>query len=123
MAYSSIKQFSKHEQHTSIICQALAHPARLRIVSRVGRAKGKMLDFHSLSTDLPLSASTIKQHVNYLRTRKVLILGKNGSDHVYRLNMNMPFLLNCVNSIINQHDYMADADIDQEINEMGLALM
>lgn len=123
MAYSSIKEFSKHEQHTSLICQALAHPARLRIVSRVGRAEGKMLNFQTLSTDLPLSAPTIKQHINYLRKRKVLILGKSGSDHVYKLNMNMPFLINCVNSIINEHDSMSEADIDQEFTQMSSALL
>jgi|GEM_PF-3048195 len=123
MAYSSIKQFSKHEQHTSIICQALAHPARLRIVGRIGRSKDKMLDFQSLATDMPLSIPTIKQHVDYLRRRKVLILGKKGADHVYKLNTSMPFLLNCIDGIIDNHDLLSNSDIDNEIEEMGLALM
>jgi len=95
MAYSSIREFTKQEQHTSILCQALAHPARLRIITKVGRAEGKMLDFQSIAADIPLSPPTVAQHINYLRKRKVLILGKSGAQHVYRLNTNMPLLLSC----------------------------
>lgn len=123
MAYSSIREFSKHEQHTSIVCQALAHPARLRLVGRIARTENKMLDFKTLSIDLPLSAPTIKQHIDYLRKRKVIILAKNGSEYVYKLNSHMPLLVNLVNNIIDQHQLLIASDVEKEVDNMGLALL
>ena len=71
MAFSRSQEFRTNEQHTALICQALSHPARIRMISRLVNAQESSMDYASITADIPLNPSTISQHLKYLRSRNI----------------------------------------------------
>lgn len=65
MAFSKLPEFKSNEQHTALVCQALSHPVRIRMVSRLVNRKDSTLDYDALVADIPLKSSTISQHINF----------------------------------------------------------
>jgi ArsR family transcriptional regulator len=65
MAYSKSNQFSAELQNLAAFSQALAHPARLAILEFL--AEQKQCFSGNLSAHLPLSASTVSQHLSELK--------------------------------------------------------
>ncbi len=101
MAFSRMKEFSYKEQHLAVICQALCHPARIRLIGRIINSDGQAIDFENLTKDIPLGDSTISQHLKYLRTKKLIMFGiKNGQSY-YMLNDNMPNLVKSVTKVMS----------------------
>ncbi len=65
MAKSKIEEFTKEEVELADIAKALSHPARIKILNiltnRVECITGELVDL------LPLSQSTVSQHLNELK--------------------------------------------------------
>ena len=118
MAFSKLTEFRSNEQHTALICQALSHPVRIRMVSRLVNRKDSTLDYDALVADIPLKSSTISQHISYLRKRGIIEYGKENSQYVYRLVTNNQHLLDCINAIIAMSDHLSDQNLDKEIGRM-----
>lgn len=119
MAFSKLSEFKSNEQHTALICQALSHPARIRMVSRLVNSKNSTLDYDALVANIPLKSSTISQHISYLRKRGIVEYGKDNSVYVYRLVTDNNFLLDCINAIIAMSDHLIDQNLDKELNKMA----
>ncbi|HEX8516571.1 MAG TPA: metalloregulator ArsR/SmtB family transcription factor [Bacteroidia bacterium] len=66
MAYSKKTEFSKDEIKASEIAKALAHPARVAILKYLAEQKACICN--DLVEHLPLSQSTVSQHLKELKT-------------------------------------------------------
>lgn len=66
--------------------QALAHPARLQIVEHL--AKYHECPAGAISSELPLSKSTVSQHMAKLREARLISCSPAGICQNYRLNEN-----------------------------------
>ena len=85
MSLSKAFKFSPSEQHFSIICKALSHPARLVIMKNILN-NDQIASFRQLKKDIPLDASTIAQHLKILRDMKIIEIIQKRSQALYRLN-------------------------------------
>lgn len=85
MAVSKAFLFDEDEQLASIIGQAMGHPARVRMLKRL--RTGQVLSYVSLTSSIPLRASTVKQHFNLLKRLKLVEPGLMADNKAgYRLN-------------------------------------
>lgn len=80
--------------------QALAHPARLQIVEHL--AKYHECPAGAISSDLPLSKSTVSQHMAKLRETGIISCNQSGVCQNYRLNLEK------LNEVIHQMESFGD---------------
>lgn len=80
--------------------QALAHPARLQIMEHL--AKYHECPAGAISSELPLSKSTVSQHMAKLRETGIISCSPNGVCQNYRLNLEK------MNEIIHQMESFGD---------------
>jgi DNA-binding transcriptional ArsR family regulator len=66
MAFPHHQSFPKANQSLAHICEALSHPARQIILSRLVQSKG-WISREELTENIPLHDSTISQHLRKLR--------------------------------------------------------
>jgi len=87
MAESKTELFSSDEQTVAQIAKALAHPARIKILKILGETNtcmvGDMVDL------LPLSQSTVSQHLKELKQAGLIIGEIEGPKRCYCLNEDM----------------------------------
>lgn len=76
--------FENRDQETSKYAQALCHPARLQIIELLQQYD--FLMHKELDDMLPLSASSISQHIRYLNNVKIIIKDEFAGVVGYRLN-------------------------------------
>lgn len=74
MAMSKKSLFDSNEVELSVLCKALGHPARIKII-KILLAKNDQT-CKDIVEMLPLSQSTVSQHLSELRNAQ-LIIGKN----------------------------------------------
>ncbi|MBC7425673.1 MAG: helix-turn-helix transcriptional regulator [Bacteroidia bacterium] len=74
MAMSKKSLFEQREVDLSVICKALGHPARVRIIQMLLDKNGQTCQ--EIVDKLPLSQSTVSQHLGELR-QSGLVNGKN----------------------------------------------
>jgi len=84
MATSKKELFTKELQECSDIFKALGHPARLTILKYLADSKGCITG--ELSDELPLSRSTVNQHLAELSDLGIIISHKEGTKTYYCLN-------------------------------------
>jgi ArsR family transcriptional regulator, arsenate/arsenite/antimonite-responsive transcriptional repressor len=84
MAFSKSNQFSEELQGLSVFCSALAHPARIAILKFL--AEQKTCFSGDLSSHLPLSASTVSQHLTELKNLGLICGTVNGVRVSYCIN-------------------------------------
>ena len=65
MAFSKAKLFDPLPYHQSFWSKALAHPARIIILTHL--LENGVTAFHELRKKIPLATTTVSQHVRYLR--------------------------------------------------------
>lgn len=80
--------------------QALAHPARLQIVEHL--AKFHECPAGAISSELPLSKSTVSQHMAKLREAGLISCNPSGVCQNYRLNIEK------LNEVIHQLESFGD---------------
>lgn len=116
MAFSRSQEFRTNEQHTALICQALSHPARIRMISRLVNAQDSSLDYPSITNDIPLNPSTISQHLKYLRSRNIIEHSYDDNNYIYKLKTDNPLLMDCINAIVAMSDHLSDENLDKELD-------
>lgn len=80
MAFSKANQFNQHIFHQALWSKALAHPARIIILTYL--LHNGLTPFYTLCKLLPLSATTVSQHLRALRING-LIEAKEKCPHTY----------------------------------------
>jgi ArsR family transcriptional regulator len=84
MSYSKKSEFDKKDQDISFIFKALGHPARLAILKVLAKYNTCMCG--EIVAELPLSQSTVSQHLKELRSIGVINGKQNCSAVVYSIN-------------------------------------
>ncbi len=84
MAYSKREIFGNKEQSLAAFAKALAHPARIAILNQLCKKEsclcGEMVDL------LPLSQSTVSQHLKELKTVGLVTREMDGPKSCYCIN-------------------------------------
>ncbi len=81
------EEFGKKKQYLAMLSKAISHPARISILKIL--AKRKSCNCNELVEMMPLSQSTVSQHLRELKN-SCLIDGKVvGTSSVYSLNKNV----------------------------------
>ncbi len=109
MSFSKAENFSDELQEIAILCKALSHPARLAIINYL--AEKNVCISGEIALELPLSRTTVTQHLNELKDIGLIkgeISGKNvcyciNNDALIRakslldiyLNTNINLVTNC----------------------------
>jgi len=65
MAYSKAAHFSKKQIELADIAKALSHPARIAILEHIAKVDGCICN--DIVDELPLSQSTVSQHLKALK--------------------------------------------------------
>jgi ArsR family transcriptional regulator, arsenate/arsenite/antimonite-responsive transcriptional repressor len=81
---TKIELFDKKLQNTAAIFKVLGHPARLAILQYVGEAK--LCISGDISEELPLSRTTVNQHLKELKELKLIQGEIEGKKVNYCLN-------------------------------------
>ena len=84
MAYSKSGLFTAGEQETAVVAKALAHPARVAIMKVLAK-------YHSclcgeIVAELPLSQSTVSQHLKELKTAGLIRGKQDGPSVTYSID-------------------------------------
>ena len=82
---NSSEKYTETFVELAVALQALAHPARLQVVEHL--AKYHECPAGAISSELPLSKSTVSQHMAKLREAGLISCNPNGVCQNYRLNI------------------------------------
>jgi len=83
MAFSKAASFDDGTYMLSLLCRACSHPARLVMLRRLVESQD-YIPHHDLTSDIPLSGSTISQHLRTLRQLDLITsrnAGVSNSEH------------------------------------------
>lgn len=81
------EKFGKKKQHLAMFARAISHPARisiLKILSKQGHC-----NCNDLVQRLPLSQSTVSQHLKELKNCGLINGSVHGTSSIYSLNKNI----------------------------------
>ena len=84
MAYSKKEKFGTKEQSLAAFAKALAHPARIAILSQLCKKEGCLCG--EIVDMLPLSQSTVSQHLKELKSAGLVSGEVDGPRSCYCIN-------------------------------------
>jgi DNA-binding transcriptional ArsR family regulator len=84
MAFSKAPAFDHHSFHQSLWSRALAHPARIYLLTHL--LENGPTPFYELSRILPLHRSTVSQHLRLLRQLDLVIVTERYPHTYYAIN-------------------------------------
>lgn len=96
MGASKTLHYSEEELNIALIARALAHPARVRIISIL--KKENFCRSVDLLNELNLVQSTVNQHINKLKDAQLIHLDFIPNCYLLKLNHSLP------KSIVNLFD-------------------
>ena len=84
MAIHKKEEFGKKKQHLAMFARAIAHPARISILKIL--AKQENCNCNDLVQHLPLSQSTVSQHLKELKNCGLINSTPHKTSNIYSLN-------------------------------------
>lgn len=84
MAIHKKEEFGKKKQRLAVYARAFSHPARISILKIL--AKKKSCNCNELVKHLPLSQSTVSQHLKELKNSGLINAETLGTSSMYSLN-------------------------------------
>ena len=81
------EEFGKKKQHLALLAKAVSHPARISILKILSK-KGNC-NCNEIVEELPLSQSTVSQHLKELKNCRLITATEQGTSSIYQLNQNM----------------------------------
>ena len=82
---TKVELFDKKLQDSALLFKALAHPARLAILKHL--AEAKVCISGDISLELPLSRTTVNQHLDVLKNEGLIKGNISGTKVNYCLNV------------------------------------
>ncbi|MBN2682730.1 MAG: winged helix-turn-helix transcriptional regulator [Bacteroidales bacterium] len=70
MTYSKTENFDQNSRDIAKVCKALAHPARIAILKYL--AEQKVCISGDITTEIPLSRTTVSQHLQELKNAGII---------------------------------------------------
>lgn len=89
MAFTKAHRFNPRDYYYSLLCHAFAHPARICILRKLIR-EGDKCPVKTLSQGLPLSNSTVSQHLKVLRDLSIVCCEQKYPTVYYWINKDLP---------------------------------
>lgn len=96
-----------------MLCKALSHPARVRIVRKL--LQGERLTVKEIADDLPLNRSTVSQHLKVLRDMYIVDCFEEYPHVYYSLNRDLPNTFVGLISLVWQSDSSYDEHYAEEL--------
>ena len=84
MAYNKREEFGSREQSLSAFAKALAHPARIAILNQLSKKEGCLCG--EIVEVMPLSQSTVSQHLKELKSAGLITGEIDGPKCCYCIN-------------------------------------
>ena len=78
------EEFGKKKQHLALLAKAISHPARISILKLL--SKKVNCNCNELVAALPLSQSTVSQHLKELKNCGLINSAVNGTSNIYSIN-------------------------------------
>ena len=78
------QEFGKKKQHLAMLAKAISHPARISILKIL--AKRENCNCNELVDLLPLSQSTVSQHLKELKNCGLIKMAVKGTSNLYSLD-------------------------------------
>ena len=78
------EEFGKKKQHLAVLAHSISHPARIAILKIL--AKKENCNCNELVALLPLSQSTVSQHLKELKNCCLINGTVRGTSNIYSLN-------------------------------------
>ncbi len=100
MAFSKAHRFPPNTYAFSLLCKALAHPARIQIINRILDNDNRMTQVADLAWGLPISSAALTQHLKILRDMHILDCEEQPPFVFYQLNQHAPGILNGIRNLI-----------------------
>ncbi len=85
MAFSKAEEFPEEDIRVAVIAKALSHPARVAIIRMLARKKTCICN--DMVEELPLSQSTISNHLRELRDAGLIMGETDGPRVCYCLDL------------------------------------
>ena len=116
MALSKAYTFLPEEYHFSIMCKALAHPARLKLIRNI--AFKREANYLDASDDIPLSRPSILQHLRFLREMNIVLCEDKWPKAIYRINYDLPNTAIGLIDLAMRYDRKQNLDFAKEITSV-----
>lgn len=105
------KEYKDISIELATLLDALSHPARVQIIMHM--AKYKNCPANNISSRLPLSKSTVSQHMSKLKKAGLIICNPKGVCNNYELNYEKLYLLKkYFSDLINEIDSWKDKQME-----------
>lgn len=121
MAFSKAILFKDAECYFSLLCKALAHPARIKLVQRL--IHGEKLTVGQLASGLPLSSKTVSQHLKLLREFRILKAEDRYPNVFYSINKEMEntmiHMFHMVNMVDKSKEFLYKEEFDHMATRYG----
>lgn len=78
------EEFGKKKQHLAMLSKAISHPARISILKIL--AKNGSCNCNDMVRKLPLSQSTVSQHLKELKNCGLITGNIQGTSSIYSVN-------------------------------------
>jgi len=110
------KEYRGISNEFATLLDALSHPARLQIIMHL--AKYKNCPANNISSRLPLSKSTVSQHMTKLKEAGLIICSPKGVCNNYELNHEkFDLLKKYFTDLINEIEYWKDKQMECSDNK------
>jgi len=94
MTWSKIRNFNEQQQEISKIAKALSHPARVAILQYLAAQRSCFSG--DISNEIPLSRTTVSQHLQALKAAGFIDGEVSGLNICYCLNTSMMVKCKCI---------------------------
>lgn len=84
MPFHKKEEFSKKKQHLAMMARAFSHPARISILKIL--SKKETCNCNDLVKELPISQSTVSQHLKELKNCGLINSASQQTSSIYTLN-------------------------------------
>ena len=116
MSFSKAHHFKPHLYYFSLLCRALAHPARLSILRKIIDTDNDWVTAGDLGLGLPISQQATSQHLKVLRDMYILDFSEDVPFVHYRINNDMPGIKKGICNLVYQSDPERLKAFENEIN-------
>ena len=94
MTWSKINNFNSNQQQIAKIAKAMSHPARVAILQYLAAQKSCISG--DITTEIPLSRTTVSQHLQALKAAGLIHGEVSGLNVCYCLNDDMMLDCKCI---------------------------
>ena len=117
MAFSKAHRFRQTDFHFSLVCHALAHPARISIIRTL--YEQQKCSVNVLNSGMPISPASLSQHLKILREMHILQCEEKYPTVYYWINTDLADTSNALIDMIHSIGEYFPTTREDEIDSIG----